>query len=61
MRIISDCFLFTFLVMFRFQADEVPILFGGPLGTNIFSFDNLHFHWGSNDKDGCEHIVDDQG
>lgn len=47
--------------MFRFKTDQLPILFGGSLGNDKFAFDNLHFHWGSNDEDGCEHILDEQG
>lgn len=55
------CLIFSFLVVFRFQVDQVSVLSGGPLENDQFLFDHLHFHWGTNDNDGCEHIIDEQG
>ena len=29
----------------------------GPFGSEVFSFNQLHFHWGSDDEHGSEHEI----
>lgn len=43
---------------FRFKFwNEKPVrLFGGPLKT-AYNLDNIHFHWGENDRAGSEHLL----
>ena len=30
---------------------------GGALGRKTYTFDHLHFHWGSDDSRGSEHTI----
>ncbi|KAI4457349.1 carbonic anhydrase [Holotrichia oblita] len=47
---------YTATVMFKNR--EAPFLLGGPLHEDIFVFEQLHFHWSSDDHSGCEHIFE---
>ncbi|XP_058056007.1 carbonic anhydrase-like [Anopheles bellator] len=37
-----------------------PTIRGGPLGSSIYAFEQLHFHWGAEDDRGSEHTFDGQ-
>ena len=30
---------------------------GGPFGDDIYNFNQLHFHWGSDNEQGSEHYI----
>lgn len=36
----------------------LPQIYGGPLHGDRFIAESLHFHWGSNDFHGSEHVID---
>jgi len=38
-------------------AEEEYIFYGGPFGNEQYQFDQLHFHWGSDDTKGSEHTI----
>lgn len=44
----------------RLKAKNIPTATGGPLGNNKYIFEQLHFHWGSNDDEGSETTVNNQ-
>ncbi|EFN79723.1 Carbonic anhydrase 2 [Harpegnathos saltator] len=33
---------------------------GGPLGNDMYVFEQLHFHWGKNDNEGSETLINNQ-
>jgi carbonic anhydrase len=41
----------------NYPINETPTLRGGGL-NNPYVFKQLHFHWGSDDTHGSEHLVD---
>jgi len=43
--------------MLRTNESKPAILFGGPLRDNIYVFEQLHFHWGWNDYEGSEALI----
>uniref|UniRef100_A0A1B6LUD0 Carbonic anhydrase n=2 Tax=Graphocephala atropunctata TaxID=36148 RepID=A0A1B6LUD0_9HEMI len=47
----------TVYVYIREEADLRPYLIGGPLKTK-YIFEQMHFHWGSEDFWGSEHFID---
>ncbi|XP_012215868.1 carbonic anhydrase 2 [Linepithema humile] len=44
-------------VMLKTNDSRAAILSGGPLGDNIYVFEQLHFHWGENDHEGSEDLI----
>jgi carbonic anhydrase len=53
-----NIFLFYILVQIGF-SDEITISISGSATNNErYIFDQLHFHWGSNDRVGSEHVID---
>ena len=34
------------------------LILGGLLGSNVYKFCQLHFHWGSHSDQGSEHTID---
>ena len=44
-------------MQFNPDADQKFFISGGPLDGE-YQFAQLHFHWGSNGKQGSEHTVD---
>lgn len=36
----------------------LPQIYGGPLHADRFIAESLHFHWGSKDSHGSEHVID---
>lgn len=36
----------------------LPQIYGGPLHADRFIAESLHFHWGSRDSHGSEHVID---
>ena len=40
----------------KYPDNRVPLLSGGPLKSK-YQFEQLHFHWGLNDKEGSEHTI----
>ncbi|XP_072757678.1 carbonic anhydrase 13 [Anoplolepis gracilipes] len=44
-------------VMLKINASKAPMLSGGPLGNNVYVFEQLHFHWGENDYEGSEDLI----
>jgi len=49
--------LFLFIVMLKSNESKAAILSGGPLGNNVYVFEQLHFHWGENDHEGSEDLI----
>lgn len=47
----------SFAVMLKFNESKAIMLSGGPLGNNIYVFEQLHFHWGQNDYEGSEDLI----
>ena len=46
------------LVQFKVKQPNSLILSGGPFKEDKFQFQQLHFHWGSANDQGCEHTID---
>ncbi|XP_015127607.1 carbonic anhydrase 15 [Diachasma alloeum] len=44
-------------VMLKMNKTERPSIFGGPLGSHEYVFEQLHFHWGENDHEGSEDLI----
>lgn len=44
-------------VMLKINVSKVPTLTGGPVGNNFYVFEQLHFHWGENDYEGSEDLI----
>lgn len=40
------------------NRSELPHLLGGPLHSDKYVFEQLHFHWSDDDHSGCEHIFE---
>lgn len=43
------------------EPENRPFMQGGPLLKDKFIFEQLHFHWGSEDVWGSEHMIDGEG
>ncbi|XP_023308849.2 carbonic anhydrase 13-like [Lucilia cuprina] len=41
----------------QFSKSNVATISGGPLHNDIYVAESLHFHWGSGDNHGSEHVV----
>ncbi|KAH8307341.1 hypothetical protein KR044_010399, partial [Drosophila immigrans] len=51
----------TVLVTMDYERGRIPRIIGGPLERKSFyQFEQLHFHWGTNDSIGSEDLVNDQ-
>ncbi|XP_011260769.1 carbonic anhydrase 2 [Camponotus floridanus] len=44
-------------VMLKINESKVIMLSGGPLGNKVYVFEQLHFHWGQNDFEGSEDLI----
>lgn len=44
-------------VMLRTNESEAAMVSGGPLGKKTYVFEQLHFHWGANDWEGSEDLI----
>ncbi|XP_011876073.1 PREDICTED: carbonic anhydrase 2 isoform X3 [Vollenhovia emeryi] len=44
-------------VMLKTNESKVAVLSGGPLRDNVYVFEQLHFHWGENDYEGSEDLM----
>ncbi|XP_077273887.1 carbonic anhydrase 2 isoform X2 [Temnothorax americanus] len=44
-------------VMLKTNESKAAMLSGGPLENNIYVFEQLHFHWGQNDYEGSEDLI----
>ncbi|XP_034942701.1 carbonic anhydrase 2-like [Chelonus insularis] len=44
-------------VMLRVNDSSTAIISGGPLGPDPYVFEQLHFHWGANDSEGSEDLI----
>lgn len=44
-------------VMIRLNESEMATVSGGPLGNDVYVFEQLHFHWGENDNEGSEDLI----
>ncbi|XP_071561953.1 carbonic anhydrase 1 [Temnothorax nylanderi] len=44
-------------VMLKTNESKAAMLSGGPLEDNIYVFEQLHFHWGQNDYEGSEDLI----
>ncbi|KAI4501809.1 hypothetical protein M0802_003144 [Mischocyttarus mexicanus] len=44
-------------VMIQTNETEPALVSGGPLGNNTYVFEQLHFHWGENDREGSEDYI----
>lgn len=40
------------------KRTKQPFITGGPLGHNLYIFEQIHFHWSETDKSGCEHTLE---
>lgn len=47
-------------VMLKINESKTAMLSGGPLGNNIYVFEQLHFHWGENDYEGSEDLINNR-
>lgn len=45
--------------MLTLDAEKTPTINGGPL-SGPYAFMQLHFHWGENDDEGSEDLLDGQ-
>lgn len=43
--------------MLKINESKVAMLSGGPLGDSVYVFEQLHFHWGENDDEGSEDLI----
>ncbi|KAG7190875.1 hypothetical protein KM043_006936 [Ampulex compressa] len=44
-------------VMLKANESEAALVSGGPLGNQTYVFEQLHFHWGENDLEGSEDLI----
>ncbi|XP_011312114.1 carbonic anhydrase 2 [Fopius arisanus] len=44
-------------VMLKINSTKRPSIIGGPLGSHEYVFEQLHFHWGANDHEGSEDLI----
>lgn len=44
-------------VMLKINESKAAMLSGGPLGNDVYVFEQLHFHWGENDYEGSEDLI----
>lgn len=44
-------------VMIRVNESESATVSGGPLGNDSYVFEQLHFHWGENNYEGSENLI----
>ena len=51
----------TAYVYMNDEAENRPYMKGGPLLDDKYIFEQLHFHWGSEDVWGSEHMIDGEG
>ncbi|XP_020280404.1 carbonic anhydrase 2-like [Pseudomyrmex gracilis] len=47
-------------VMLKSNESVRPMLAGGPLGNGVYVFEQLHFHWGENDREGSEDLINNR-
>ncbi|XP_012523520.1 carbonic anhydrase 1 isoform X2 [Monomorium pharaonis] len=48
-------------VVLKTKESEAALLSGGPLGDkNVYVFEQFHFHWGENDYEGSEDLINNQ-
>ncbi|XP_070160019.1 carbonic anhydrase 2 [Polyergus mexicanus] len=47
-------------VMLKINESKTAMLSGGPLGNNVYVFEQLHFHWGENDYEGSEDLINNR-
>lgn len=43
--------------MLKANESKAATLSGGPLGEKNYTFEQLHFHWGENDYEGSEDLI----
>ena len=51
-------FISAFKVEFEVEKPNGLTMTGGPFKEEKYQFHQLHFHWGSKNKQGCEHTID---
>ena len=51
-------FDFFLIVEFKSKCKTCLNITDGPFGNETFSFNQLHFHWGSKINQGSEHCID---
>lgn len=51
-----NLFLYVAVIVSAKWATERPYLTGGPL-KDSYVFSQIHFHWGSDEREGSEHTV----
>ncbi|XP_046415711.1 carbonic anhydrase 7 [Neodiprion fabricii] len=47
-------------VLLKTIGTDVPLITGGPLRDDVYAFEQLHFHWGENDKEGSEDRINNR-
>lgn len=40
------------------KRKQQPYIIGGALDTDMYVFEQLHFHWSDSDESGCEHTLE---
>ena len=61
--VISRYLIFIFSFHFYFSVEFKPKcitcmnITDGPFGNDVYSFNQLHFHWGSDNDHGTEHEI----
>lgn len=43
-----------------YKAGQQPTITGGPL-RSVYEFSQFHFHWGSDNSKGSEHLINSKG
>lgn len=44
-----------------YKTGQQPTISGGPLKADIYEFSQFHFHWGSVNSRGSEHLINGKG
>lgn len=51
----------TVMAELVYKMGQQPTISGGPLKTDIYEFSQFHFHWGSVNNRGAEHLINGKG
>lgn len=44
-----------------YKEGQQPTITGGPLQNKFYEFSQFHFHWGSDNSKGSEHLIKGKG
>lgn len=51
----------TVMAELVYMAGKQPTITGGPLKKGVYEFSQFHFHWGSDNSKGSEHLINGKG